>query len=177
MFNEHKKDSWNYYLNTGWYFNQWVRVVCINSWCLSFFLFCDCAISTDSCPWRAMLLASWDLSFKTKPPRTIDPSNTVGCFVGSLKLVSLLYNRIRNSVWVVFSSFLPVAYHFAIGNTSTNGQFPSQLLLDYRSFVYATLHLATTPWATLFLIPGDSIRELWIHQLKVTFPTFPSRVT
>ena len=67
-----------------------------------------------------------------------------------------------------FRLFLPVAYHFAIGKTSTNGQFPSQLLLDYRSFVYATLHLATTPWATLSLIRGDSIRELWIPQLKVT---------
>lgn len=74
-----------------------------------------------------------------------------------------------------FRLFLPVAYHFAIGKTSTNGQFPSQLLLDYRSFVYATLHLATTPWATLSLIRGDSIRELWIPQLKVTHNLSKSR--
>lgn len=74
-----------------------------------------------------------------------------------------------------FRRVLPVAYNFAIGNTSINGQFPSQLLLDYRSFVYATLHLATTPWATLSLRPGDSIRELWIPQLKVTHNLSKSR--
>lgn len=168
-----KKDSWNYYLNTGWYFNQWVRVVVVEHKKIylklspkyrSIFQWMGPCSLYDCSRWcLSLIFVLWLCNFHRQLPVEGNAFGIMGsviqnknaenhrsfqnCRMFCWKLeasIHLLYNRIRNSVWVNFSSFLPVAYHFAIGNTSTNGQFPNQLLLDYLSFVYATLHLATT---------------------------------